>query len=294
VVGQVQYHHLGLLRAALRGKLSSPLTADGAVSFRMTSFRPSTTPFVSILVPTHDNPEMIRQVVPGVLENTRLPFELIVLDNASCLPEVVSYLEEIATLPHVKVVRCPENRFYWPAINDGLRHCERSCSWLVALNDDCVILGPSWIERLIASFDDRREVGFVGDLMSDSLFPSLPPLVDGYCTMFRREIFDMLGVFDERYPFWWGFADFQIRARRRGIRGGDIKHAGDRHHFIAGVVHHLRGRTLAGIQERMTPADQKRLFGDSFTKARVLLKNGYYGHAAKLLVNQAVTAIEGS
>jgi hypothetical protein len=44
----------------------------------------------------------------------------------------------------------------------------------------------------------------------------------------------------------------------------------------------------------MTPADKKRLFGDSFTKARVLLRNGYYGHAAKLLVNQAVTAIEGS
>jgi len=250
--------------------------------------------FVSILVPTHDNPEMIRQVVPGVLENTRIPFELIVLDNASHLPEVVSYLEEIATLPHVQVVRLPENRFYWPAINDGLRHCDKTCSWVVALNDDCIILGPSWIERLIASFADRREIGFVGDLMSDSLFPPLPPLVDGYCTMFRREIFDALGEFDERYPFWWGFADFQLRARRRGIRGGDIKHAGDRHHFIAGVVHHLRGRTLAGIQERMTHADTKRLFGGRFTKARLLLKNGYYGHSVKMLVNQAVQATEGS
>ena len=260
----------------------------------MTPPRLPPTSFVSILVPTHDNPEMLRQVVVGVLENTRVPFELIVLDNASSLPEVVSYLEEIATLPNVKVIHLPENRFYWSAINDGLRHCDQTCSWLVTLNDDCVILGPSWIERLISSFADRREVGFVGDLMSDSLFPPLPPLVDGYCTMFRRRIFDTLGEFDARYPFWWGFADFQLRARKRGILGADIKLAGDRHHFIAGVVHHLRGRTLAGIQPRMTPVDRNKLFGNSFTKARLLVKHGFYGHAMKLLIKQVVGAADGS
>lgn len=254
----------------------------------MTPRPPSTEPFVSVLVPTHDNLEMIRQVVPGVLENTRPPSELIILDNASRQAEVVSYLEELSTKPGVKVIRLPENRFYWPAINVGLRHCDPSCSLVIALNDDCVILGSSWIDRLRAAFAGRTDVGFVGDLMSETLFPYLPPLVDGYCTMFRREIFDTLGGFDERYPFWWGFADFQVRAWRRGLRGGDIKAAGDRHHEIAGIVHHLRGRTLTGIERRLTTGEKRRLFGDGLTKARILIRHGYYGPALALLARQAI------
>lgn len=244
-------------------------------------------PFVSILVPTRDNPELLRQVVRGVLANTRPPFELVVLDNASTHPDVTGLLAEISNDPRVKVVRFPENRFYWLAINEGLRRCDRACSLVVALNDDCVILGPTWIERLEESFGGRTDVGFVGDLMSDTLFPTLHPLVDGYCAMFRREVFDVLGGFDERFPFWWGFADFQLRAWKRGIRGGDIKRPGDGHHLVAGVVRHLRGQTLSGVEKRLSTAERKRVFGDALTKARLLARNGYYRQALALLMRQA-------
>lgn len=245
-----------------------------------------TLPFVSILVPTRDNPEMIRQVVAGVLAHARAPFELIILDNASRDPEVAGVLDGLAGDPRVKVVRFPENRFYWGAIGDGLRRCDPACSFVVALNDDCVILGSAWIDRLIAAFSDCPEVGFVGDLMDAPLFPTLPPLVDGHTAMFRRGVFDAIGGFDERYPFWWGFADFQLRAWKRGILGADIKRPGDRPHHIEGVVHHLRGRTLSGIERTMNATDRKRVFGDGWTKARILAANGYRWAALAQLVRQ--------
>ena len=237
---------------------------------------------------------MIRQVVQGILHYTRSPFELVVLDNDSSLPEVVAYLADISTIPGVRVVRMPVNRYYWPAINEGIRQCDPSCSFVVALNDDCVILGPSWVERLLSASQADPRVGFVGDLMTNEPFPPLPGIVDGYCAMFRREVFETVGMFNEGKPFWWGFVDFQLRAFGKGVVGRDVKRPGDCHDHLKGIVHHLRGRTLAGVQSAMDGRQKRLLFGSTLTPAIMLAGKGYYGPAALMLMRRVFRMIKRS
>jgi len=244
-------------------------------------------PFVSVIIPTSDNLAMISQVVPGVLEHTRHPFELIVIDNASQDPAVQEYLDGLSGTSAVRIVRMPENRYYWPAINEGIRHCDPACAFVLALNDDCVILGSSWVERLLSFFAGDASIGFVGDLMMEGEFPPLQGVVDGYCTMFQREIFEIVGLFDERNPFWWGFVDFQLRALRKGFRGTDVKQSGDQHDHIVGIVLHLRGQTVGPLRRDMKPALRKKLFGGLFAKVAVLARNGYPRHAVGMLIRQS-------
>ena len=236
-------------------------------------------PFVTIVVPTRDNLAMIRQVTAGILAYTVPPFEIVIVDNASTDPEVTAFLAVIATAPAVRVMRMPTNVYYWPAINVGIRAAAAAAEYVLALNDDVLIQGSDWLPRLLAAFADDPAVGYVGDLQAIDGCPRLGEVVDGYCALFRRRLFDDVGLFDEHWPFFWGFVDFQLRARRRGYRGRDIKASGDATDRIEGVVYHLRGRTLAQVRGGLDRRTQHRLFGSPWTPARVLWRNGYYRDA---------------
>ncbi len=238
-------------------------------------------PFVTIIVPTRDNPAMLRQVVDGILRHSAPPFELVIVDNASSAAEARALLDEIARAPAVTVLRMATNRFYWPAINAGIRAADAACAYVVALNDDVVIQGPRWLPRLLEAFDDDATIGFVGDRGPADALPPLAGVVDGYCAAFRRDLFARVGLFDERRPFYWGFVDWQLRAYRLGYRGADVKASGDTTDRIAGVVHHLRGGTIKAVDASLDRRTRRTLFGSRWSPAILLLRNGFYAHAVR-------------
>jgi glycosyltransferase involved in cell wall biosynthesis len=251
-------------------------------------------PFVTIVIPTHDNLDMIRQVTAGIVAHTREPFEMIIVDNASSKPEVLGFLGEVSGYPCARVLHLPVNRFYWPAINAGIGLASPASEYVLALNDDIVIEGPSWLERLLDTFDGRSEVGYVGDFQPASFFPPLGGVTDGYCTLFRRRLFDEVGLFDEKRPFYWGFVDFQLRAHRRGFTTRDIKKAGDTTDHISEVVTHLRGRTLEAIRNDLSPNQKSVLFGSGWTPVELLMANGYYVEAAALAMVLSTRNLRGA
>ncbi len=246
--------------------------------------------FVTIIVPTCDNLEMIRQVTTSVLEMSSPPFELIIIDNASTKPEVVAYLKEAGRNEHVRVLRMMENRYYWPAINAGVRASSPSTQYYLALNDDIIVLDKHWLQRLIEVVESSPQVGYVGDQRPDPSFQPLGGWVDGYCAMFRREVFDTVGLFNEARPFNWGFVDFQLRAFKHGFRGADIKRPGDVHDHIAGVVRHLRGRTIGPIMGQLNNEERSRLLGSRWRPFQLLVEHGFYWAAFRLVLDWQFTS----
>lgn len=121
---------------------------------------PASAPLVSIIIPTRDAVDLLRQCVKSVLDRTTYPrFEIVVVDNGSCDPGALDYLSEIAQLPQVRVLRY-DQPFNYSAINN-FAVGQMSGEVLCLLNNDTEVIFPDWLEEIVGHLCQEK-VGVVG------------------------------------------------------------------------------------------------------------------------------------
>jgi GT2 family glycosyltransferase len=206
-------------------------------------------PLVSILIPTRDKCQLLRQCLESIDRNTDYSnYEIIVLDNDSAEPETLAYFKEVAG--KVKVHRCP-GRFNFSAINN-LGAATASGEFLLFLNNDTQVIRRDWMSAMIEQAQ-RPEVGAVGAklLFADRriqhagivlgiwgmvghAFRFKPGDAQHYfglsdavrdcsavtaaCLMMRRSLFDEIEGFDEKLSIEFNDVDLCLRLRQRGYR----------------------------------------------------------------------------
>jgi Glycosyl transferase family 2 len=133
--------------------------------------RKSVSRLASIIIPCWNQLEFTRQCISALKNHTRLPWELIVVDNGS--PDgTAAYLsgaQDAAAVP-VTVISNRENRGFPAAINQGLQQARGE--YLVLLNND-VVVTDAWLDQLVALTEMRVECHAEGDA------PPYPPPQDG-------------------------------------------------------------------------------------------------------------------
>src|SRR5690606_28214537 len=119
--------HLGDRAMSIEGA-----AADGA---RIRWPLPQPAPRVSIVVPTRDRVDLLRQCVESILGRSTWPdIELLVVDNGSVEPATLDYLAALESRPGVRVLR-DERPFNYSAINNSA--VAQSSGELIALvNND--------------------------------------------------------------------------------------------------------------------------------------------------------------
>ena len=198
---------------------------------------------------------MLRDCLESLYQNTRLSFEVIVVDNNS-QDGVVELLR--SEYPEVTLVVNQENAGYTRPMNQAMRL--GSGRYLLQLNPDTLIL-PEAIDRLVAFMDQHPEVGICGPKVQNAdgslqkscrrgdsrpwavftyfsglsrLFPqskffggyhlnhlpedAINPVdgVAGSCMLIRREVVNQIGYLDERYFAYQEDADYCFQARQAG------------------------------------------------------------------------------
>lgn len=131
--------------------------------------------------------------------------------NGSRLNEV---LNELSNHPFLLVTN-KQNLGFVKATNQGIRRA--IAPYVVLLNDDTEAV-PGWLEALKKGFEYNNSVGAVGPLTTtpDSWQGTYKPksdymLLEGtsmlafFCTMFKRQVFQAVGLLDE--DFGVGFGD---------------------------------------------------------------------------------------
>lgn len=96
----------------------------------------------SIVIPTHERPELLGRALESALGQTLPPSEVIVVDDGSEVPV------RLAPDERVRLVRLEENRGNAAARNAGLAAAR--CRWITFLDDDDVLL-PIMAERSLAA-----------------------------------------------------------------------------------------------------------------------------------------------
>lgn len=198
---------------------------------------------VSVVVPSWNGRRLLTPCLESLRRQTVPPAGVVVIDNGSTdgSPAMLA-----RSFPEVEVIRLERNRGFAAAVNVGIRATETS---LVALLNNDAVAEPGWLEALVAALDGDR----VGMVASKILDADDPRRIDGIglevdaeghprqigqqqpdgppfdsprevfgpiaaAALYRRELFEEIGVFDERFFAYLEDVDLAWRARRAGWR----------------------------------------------------------------------------
>jgi GT2 family glycosyltransferase len=221
-------------------------------------YRPERPARVSIVIPTRDRADLLRACVDSLdAHPCEAETELIVVDNGSVEPAARDHLATLSRRGSTRVLSYPA-AFNWSAVNN-LAARSASGEYLLFLNNDVEAIAPGWLDALLA-FASRPEIGVVGGLLlypdgtvqhagvvlgltgyAGHVFAGRRPdettafgradairnctAVTGACMLMRRELFESLGGFDERFILCGSDVEMCLRARALGLRNVMTPHA---------------------------------------------------------------------
>ena len=184
-------------------------------------------PLVSIVTPTFNSAQYLRQTLDSVAGQTYRPIEHIVVDGGSS-DETLRIVREY---PHIRWISEPDGGMY-DAVNKGLRMAAGSI--LAYLNGDDLYF-PDTVERVMRRFEEDPEVGLVfghcryidpeGQELFVRRFPEfhwrLYSVLDGstipqQSTFWRRRVLETAGYFDASFRMAGDF-EFFVRVGKQSV-----------------------------------------------------------------------------
>ena len=229
--------------AAISDRVSQPGPRVLSSVVGRLELEPVEDPEVSIIVLAFRRADVLRSMFESLIAHRSThAFEVVVVSNGA-RPEVGHVVED--ELHGATLVRSRVNLGFAGGCNLGASAARGE--FLVLLNDDATV-EPGWLDALVAAAGDLRRAGAIGSLV---LFPDgtvqeaggmvgpdlavetigrggaaedvrakgrhLVDYVSGCATLLRREAWDAIGGFDERYyPAYFEDVDLCLRLRAAG------------------------------------------------------------------------------
>lgn len=187
--------------------------------------QPESTASISVVICTRDRASLLARCLSSLQNLSQPPLEIVVVDNA---PKSDATRQLVEQMPNVRYVLEPRPGLDI-ARNTGIDH---STGDIIAFTDDDVTVHPNWLIRLQQSFHDPKVMAVTGlvlaaelDTEAQFIFEKYWSFNRGYCDRtfdshyfelhkscgvpawfigaganmaFRRQVFELVGNFDER------------------------------------------------------------------------------------------------
>ncbi len=210
------------------------------------------TPKISIIIPTKDNLEILKQCIQSILaKTTYLNYEIVIIDNQSVNDETLNYYETIRNIKKIKILHY-DKPFNFAAMNNYAVSTVSS-PYILFLNNDTEVINGDWLTVMLEQAQ-RENVGAVGAklLYPDSTIQHagiilgiigdppvgghahrhLPDEHHGYCgraaliqnvsaataacLFMRKNVFEQAGGFDEQLGIAFNDVDLCMKLRDSG------------------------------------------------------------------------------
>jgi GT2 family glycosyltransferase len=222
-------------------------------------------PHVTTVIPSWNGRELLVECIESLAAQTYEDTEVVVVDDGSTdrTGEAVA-----ARFPKVTLERMPENTGFCVATNTGIRMARGEL--ILLLNND-MTLEADFVERLVEAADvsdaamfaplvlwrDEPDVIYsAGDRqrsngrpepigfrmpVSEFAFDEPPFGVTAGAGLYRRAVFDRVGLLDERFNCYFSDSDLSFRARLAGFEATFVREA---------VCYHVGSASLMGANWR--------------------------------------------
>ncbi|TSC85389.1 MAG: Uncharacterized protein G01um10147_1165 [Microgenomates group bacterium Gr01-1014_7] len=199
----------------------------------------------SVIIPNWNGKHLLKSSLGSLKEQTLKDFEVIVVDNGS-QDGSKDYIKKY--FPEVKLIELDKNYGFAKAVNIGIK--ESNSEYLIFLNNDTE-MDKFCLQFLVEAAKNHKEVGFVAAKMlkfsNRDIIDSAGDYIDwvghanniglgekdgeefnqaGYVFLvtgggglFKRSVFNKIGLFDEDYFAYFEDVDLCLRAQFQGFKG---------------------------------------------------------------------------
>lgn len=211
---------------------------------------PDPAPLVSLVIPTRDKADLLRNCVESIRVRTTYPnYEILIVDNGSEEPATLAYFKSLKGAKNVRVIRY-DKLFNYSAINNfAVRRAKGEVVGLI--NNDIEVISPDWLTEMV-SWAIQPDIGCVGAKLcyadgriqhagvilglggvaghwhsnlpreSPGYFGRLKVVqnlsaVTGACLLVRKSVYDQVGGLDEEHlKVAFNDVDFCLKVREAG------------------------------------------------------------------------------
>lgn len=220
---------------------------------------------VSVIIVNWNRKKLLNACLESLIAQSFKNFEIIVVDNGSTDGSNEMIREKFR---QVKLIELGKNTGFCYANNVGIK--EAKSKYIALLNNDTEV-EADWLSELMKTLDSNSKYSFASskmicmndktkiDRVADSFTTSCFMFglgsddnaakeylnsfeifgVCGGAAFFRREVFDKVGYFDERYFAYLEDLDLNLRMAHAGFKGIYVPKA---------IVYHLGGGTSDGMR----------------------------------------------
>ena len=231
-----------------------PATAEKAPDtpfYRLRFNVPDPAPLVSLIIPTRDKVDLLRDCIESIRARTTYRnFEIVVVDNCSTESETIDYLTRLKETREASVLSY-NGPFNYSAINNFAVAKARG-SVIGLVNNDIEVISPNWLTEMVA-WAVRPDVGCVGaklyypdeSIQHAGIILGIDGVaghshkyfarnhngyharlklvqnlsaVTGACLIVRRSVFDEVGGLEPGLPVAFGDVDFCLKVREAGYQ----------------------------------------------------------------------------
>lgn len=199
----------------------------------------------SIIIPSWNGKHLLKVCLDSLKNQSQTNFEIILVDNGSTDGSVI-FVEK--NYPKVRLIKLAKNTGFAHAVNQGIKLSEGK--YIILINNDTQVEKDclkylikaaennpqiSFIAAKMLNFYDRKMIDSVGDFIdnvghANNLGMGEPDdgsydqqqkifLATGGGSLFKRELFKKVGLFDEDYFAYMEDVDLCLRAQMQGFQG---------------------------------------------------------------------------
>lgn len=129
-------------------------------SYRVCYALPKSLPLVSLIIPTRNHVELVRQCVESIIAKTSYKnYEILIVDNGSDDPETLGYFESLQRANKARVLR-DDRPFNYSALNNAAVKAAQG-QIIGLINNDIEVISPEWLLEMVG-LAIQPEVGAVG------------------------------------------------------------------------------------------------------------------------------------
>jgi len=209
---------------------------------------------IPLICPIFNNFKMTKRLVENLVKVTPMDqFTCTFVDNGST-DETAGFLKTLVVKfpDNFQVITLPANKGFGGGVNEGLKAIStRDWDHTCIINND-ILLPPHWLSKLLSAWTNKEESKYLGAVAPVSNaaggsqgikvnYATVGDFVDfsearyqtykespqrfveagmlvGLCFLMTREMFDTVGLFDERFfPGMWEDNDYCLRGRLKGF-----------------------------------------------------------------------------